>query len=68
MVLTKSSCSATVAKHTPGILSGIGGWAGVAMSLGMTSPTSALGAAGGYAELTKYNAASGGGALNVFSL
>jgi len=28
----------------------------------------ALGAAGGYAELTKYNAAPGGGALTVFSL
>jgi hypothetical protein len=38
------------------------------MNLGLTNPTDALGAAGGYAELTKYNAAPGGGALNVFSL
>ena len=55
-------------KQYVGVLSGIGGWAGVAMNLGLTNPTDALGAAGGYAELTKYNAAPGGGALNVFSL
>ena len=50
------------------MLSGIGGWAGVAMNLGLTNPTDALGAAGGYAELVKHNAAPGGGALTVFSL
>ena len=55
-------------KQYVGVLSGIGGWAGVAMNLGMTNPTDALGAAGGYAELTKYKAAPGGVALNVFSL
>ncbi len=55
-------------KQYVGVLSGIGGWAGVAMNLGMTNPTDALGAAGGYAELTKYNAAPGGGALNIFAL
>jgi glucose dehydrogenase len=55
-------------KQYVGVLSGIGGWAGVAMNLGLTNPTDALGAAGGYAELTKYNAAPGGGTLNVFSL
>ncbi len=55
-------------KQYVGIFSGIGGWAGVAMNLGMTTDTDALGAAGGYKELTKYNAAPGGGALNVFSL
>ena len=55
-------------KQYVGVLSGIGGWAGVAMNLGMTNPTDALGAAGGYAELVKYNAAPGGGALTVFSL
>ena len=55
-------------KQHVGVLSGIGGWAGVAMNLGLTNPTDALGAAGGYAELTKYNAAPGGGALTVFSL
>jgi PQQ-dependent dehydrogenase (methanol/ethanol family) len=55
-------------KQYVGVFSGIGGWAGVAMNLGLTNPTDALGAAGGYAELTKYNAAPGGGTLNVFSL
>jgi len=50
------------------VLSGIGGWACVAMNLGMTNPSDALGAAGGYADLTKYNAAPGGGSLSVFSL
>lgn len=55
-------------KQHVGVLSGVGGWAGVAMNLGMTNPTDALGAAGGYAELTKYNAAPGGGALTVVSL
>ncbi len=55
-------------KQHVGVLSGIGGWAGVAMNLGMTNPTDALGAAGGYAELVKYNAAPGGGALTVFKL
>jgi lanthanide-dependent methanol dehydrogenase len=38
------------------------------MNLGLTNDTDALGAAGGYKELTKYNAAPGGGALTVFSL
>jgi glucose dehydrogenase len=55
-------------KQYVGTLSGIGGWAGVAMNLGLTNDTDALGAAGGYKELTKYNAAPGGGALTVFSL
>jgi lanthanide-dependent methanol dehydrogenase len=55
-------------KQHVGVLSGIGGWAGVAMNLGLTNDTDALGAAGGYKELTKYNAAPGGGALTVFTL
>ena len=55
-------------KQYVGAFSGIGGWAGVAMNLGLTNDTDALGAAGGYKELTKYNAAPGGGALNVFAL
>lgn len=55
-------------KQYVGVLSGIGGWAGVAMNLGLTNDTDALGAAGGYKELTKWNAAPGGGALSVFSL
>ncbi|MEZ0231631.1 MAG: methanol/ethanol family PQQ-dependent dehydrogenase [Methylophilaceae bacterium] len=55
-------------KQYVGVLSGIGGWAGVAMNLGLDNDTDALGAAGGYKELTKWNAAPGGGALNIFSL
>ena len=60
--------SGVIGKQYVGVLSGIGGWAGVAMNLGLTNDTDALGAAGGYKELTKYNAAPGGGALTVFSL
>ncbi|MFJ5445979.1 methanol/ethanol family PQQ-dependent dehydrogenase [Methylobacillus methanolivorans] len=55
-------------KQYVGVLSGIGGWAGVAMNLGLDNATDALGAAGGYKELKEWNAAPGGGALNVFSL
>ncbi|MCB5185353.1 methanol/ethanol family PQQ-dependent dehydrogenase [Methylobacillus gramineus] len=55
-------------KQYIGILSGIGGWAGVAMNLGLTNENDGLGAAGGYKELKDWNAAPGGGALNVFSL
>ncbi len=55
-------------KQYVGVLSGVGGWAGVAMNLGLTNDTDGLGAAGGYKELAKYNAAPGGGAMNVFSL
>ncbi|MCB5187029.1 methanol/ethanol family PQQ-dependent dehydrogenase [Methylobacillus caricis] len=55
-------------KQYVGVLSGIGGWAGVAMNLGLTNDTDGLGAAGGYKELKDWNAAPGGGAMNVFSL
>ena len=55
-------------KQYVGVLSGIGGWAGVAMNLGLTNENDGLGAAGGYKELKDWNAAPGGGALNVFSL
>ncbi|MEZ0232091.1 MAG: methanol/ethanol family PQQ-dependent dehydrogenase [Methylophilaceae bacterium] len=55
-------------KQYVGVLSGIGGWAGVAMNLGLQNETDGLGAAGGYKELTKWNAAPGGGTMNVFSL
>ncbi|MBL8504824.1 methanol/ethanol family PQQ-dependent dehydrogenase [Methylobacillus glycogenes] len=55
-------------KQYVGVLSGIGGWAGVAMNLGLTNENDGLGAAGGYKELKEWNAAPGGGALNVFSL
>jgi lanthanide-dependent methanol dehydrogenase len=55
-------------KQYVGVLSGIGGWAGVAMNLGLSNETDGLGAAGGYKELKNYNAAPGGGAMNVFAL
>jgi PQQ-dependent dehydrogenase (methanol/ethanol family) len=55
-------------KQYVGVYSGVGGWAGVAMNLGLTSDTDALGSAGGYKELVKYNAAPGAGTMNVFSL
>ena len=55
-------------KQYVGVLSGIGGWAGVAMNLGLENETDGLGAAGGYKELVNWNAAPGGGAMNVFSL
>ena len=55
-------------KQYVGVLSGIGGWAGVAMNLGLTNDTDGLGAAGGYKDLKNYNAAPGGGAMNVFAL
>ncbi|MGY1488360.1 methanol/ethanol family PQQ-dependent dehydrogenase [Methylobacillus pratensis] len=55
-------------KQYVGVLSGIGGWAGVAMNLGLEEETAGLGAAGGYKELKDWNAAPGGGAMNVFSL
>ncbi|GAB7562145.1 methanol/ethanol family PQQ-dependent dehydrogenase [Methylobacillus methanolivorans] len=55
-------------KQYVAVLSGIGGWAGVAMNLGLTNDNDGLGAAGGYKELKEWNAAPGGGALNVFSL
>ena len=49
-------------------MSGIGGWAGIAINLGLTEDSDGAGAAGAYRELTKRNAAPGGGAVNVFSL
>ncbi|MFJ5446187.1 methanol/ethanol family PQQ-dependent dehydrogenase [Methylobacillus methanolivorans] len=55
-------------KQYVAVLSGIGGWAGVAMNLGLTNDNDGLGAAGGYKELKEWNAAPGGGALNVFGL
>jgi PQQ-dependent dehydrogenase (methanol/ethanol family) len=51
-----------------GVFSGIGGWAGIALNQGLTEDADGAGAAGAYRELTRYNAAPGGGAFNVFSL
>jgi PQQ-dependent dehydrogenase (methanol/ethanol family) len=53
-------------KQYVGILSGIGGWAGIGMAAGLTEATEGLGAVGGYKDLAKYTAL--GGSLFVFAL
>ena len=53
-------------KQYVGILSGIGGWAGIGMAAGLTEPTEGLGAVGGYKDLAKYTTL--GGSLFVFAL
>ncbi len=53
-------------KQYVGILSGIGGWAGIGLAAGLTDPQAGLGAVGGYASLANYTAL--GGQLTVFSL
>ncbi|ETW12245.1 methanol dehydrogenase, large subunit [Roseivivax marinus] len=53
-------------KQYVGILSGIGGWAGIGLAAGLTNPNDGLGAVGGYAALSDYTAL--GGQLTVFSL
>lgn len=53
-------------KQYVGILSGIGGWAGIGLAAGLTDPNAGLGAVGGYAALTSYTRL--GGTLTVFSL
>lgn len=55
-------------KQYVGVLSGIGGWAGIAINLGLTRDEEGAGAAGAYRDLKQWNAAPGGGALNIFSL
>ncbi|WP_224008037.1 lanthanide-dependent methanol dehydrogenase XoxF5 [Aureimonas sp. SA4125] len=49
-----------------GVLSGIGGWAGIGLAAGLTDPNAGLGAVGGYAALSKYTAL--GGQLTVFTV
>jgi len=49
-----------------GVLSGIGGWAGIGLAAGLEKPTEGLGAVGGYKELSKYTNL--GGVLTVFAL
>ncbi|MHB8885950.1 MAG: lanthanide-dependent methanol dehydrogenase XoxF5 [Methylovirgula sp.] len=49
-----------------GVLSGVGGWAGIGLAAGLTKPTDGLGAVGGYAALSNYTAL--GGQLTVFAL
>ena len=53
-------------KQYIGILSGVGGWAGIGLAAGLTNPTEGLGAVGGYAALSEYTAL--GGQLTVFEL
>ncbi|MGM0661771.1 MAG: methanol/ethanol family PQQ-dependent dehydrogenase [Pseudomonadota bacterium] len=53
-------------KQYIGILSGIGGWAGIGLAAGLTNPNEGLGAVGGYASLSDYTAL--GGQLTVFAL
>ena len=53
-------------KQYIGILSGIGGWAGIGLAAGLTNPNDGLGAVGGYAALSDYTAL--GGQLTVFAL
>lgn len=49
-----------------GVLSGIGGWAGIGLAAGLEKPTEGLGAVGGYKDLAKYTNL--GGTLTVFAL
>jgi len=49
-----------------GILSGIGGWAGIGLAAGLTDPQAGLGAVGGYAALSNYTRL--GGQLTVFAV
>jgi PQQ-dependent dehydrogenase (methanol/ethanol family) len=49
-----------------GVLSGIGGWAGIGLAAGLTEGTAGLGAVGAYRALSNYTQL--GGALTVFAL
>ncbi|SFK00760.1 methanol/ethanol family PQQ-dependent dehydrogenase [Celeribacter neptunius] len=53
-------------KQYIGILSGVGGWAGIGLAAGLTKANDGLGAVGGYAALSDYTAL--GGQLTVFAL
>ena len=53
-------------KQYIGILSGVGGWAGIGLAAGLTNPNDGLGAVGGYASLSQYTEL--GGQLTVFEL
>ncbi len=53
-------------KQYVGILSGVGGWAGIGLAAGLTNPNDGLGAVGNYASLSNYTAL--GGVLTVFTL
>jgi PQQ-dependent dehydrogenase (methanol/ethanol family) len=53
-------------KQYIGVLSGIGGWAGIGMAAGLEKDTDGLGAVGGYKELAQFTEL--GGTLTVFAL
>ncbi|MBC7945591.1 MAG: methanol/ethanol family PQQ-dependent dehydrogenase [Burkholderiales bacterium] len=53
-------------KQYIGVLSGIGGWAGIGLAAGLEKDTDGLGAVGGYKELAKYTEL--GGVMTVFAL
>ncbi|WP_096786072.1 methanol/ethanol family PQQ-dependent dehydrogenase [Rhodobacter sp. CZR27] len=53
-------------KQYVGVLSGVGGWAGIGLAAGLTNPNEGLGAVGGYAALSDYTEL--GGQLTVFAV
>jgi lanthanide-dependent methanol dehydrogenase len=53
-------------KQYVGVLSGVGGWAGIGMAAGLEGETDGLGAVGAYKALNKYTQL--GGVLTVFAL
>ena len=53
-------------KQYVGVLSGVGGWAGIGLAAGLTNANDGLGAVGGYAALSDYTNL--GGQLTVFKL
>ena len=53
-------------KQYVGVLSGVGGWAGIGLAAGLTNPNDGLGAVGGYSGLKQYTNL--GGSFTAFSL
>ena len=53
-------------KQYIGVLSGIGGWAGIGLAAGLTEDTAGLGAVGAYKSLSDYTQL--GGQLTVFAV
>lgn len=53
-------------KQYVGVLSGVGGWAGIGLAAGLTNPNDGLGAVGGYVGLKQYTNL--GGSFTAFSL
>jgi PQQ-dependent dehydrogenase (methanol/ethanol family) len=53
-------------KQYVGVLSGVGGWAGIGMAAGLVEDTDGLGAVGAYKKLSDYTQL--GGVLTVFAL